>query len=274
MVLTLTTIVNADKIDDKNELILQKILELDDVEVTNVEISNNNIFVSIEVTDAMGYDTELISYWGSILGTSAMLKNNNISYSTVIIENLVDGEPYLYVSTNVVSIQDYQNNLIEDYEFWEESLVTAKKPTTHEVIEGSYLPLESLRVANVSAKSHSTAYIWWVVVFILLLFVVITFKNIFLHTKQKFFVAKNTLSKQTKHVSTAVQKHTKKGVAHTKHFYNTKGKKALNNVHEGSKKTLKKVSAESKKLSKTIVNKSLSTHKRVKKKLTEHKKNN
>lgn len=233
VLLTLTSIVSADKIDNKNELIMQKVLELDNITVSNIEISNSNIFVSIEVTEAMNYDAELIAYWGSIFGISAMLKNDDEFYSTVTIENLVDGEPYVYVSTNIISIQDYQNDMLEDYEFWEESLVTAQKPTTNDIVEGSNLPKETLIENNRSNSFFSIVKLWWFFIIIILLIIFFVYKNFSKiktnniskdNVKAKVISTKNYISDARKKISKVYDKKGKKIVSKTKKTIKTKSK--------------------------------------------------
>ncbi len=246
MVLSLTSIVSADKIDGKNELILKKVLELDNITINNVEISNNNIFVTIEVSEAMDYDTELIAYWGSIFGISAMLKNDNESYSTVTIENLIDGEPYVYVSTNVITIQDYQNDLLEDYEFWEESLVTSEKPSTKDIIDGANLPSESLREDASSNNSFSIIKLWWIIILILVFLFYLVYKkqskkgSISLDVKTKRARVKKNINVVRKKIGVAYAGKGKELVLKTKKSISSKSKRIASKTKDFAKKTNKK----------------------------------
>jgi hypothetical protein len=144
LVIVLLVISGCEKnknIDSQNEKILEKIFELENISVNNLNINEDTIFVSIEVSDANEYDTHLIEWWGTIFGISSMLKGD---YIFVIIENTVNQEPYTYVSSNVYSIKDFNEDRITDVEFWQESLITINSPKKAEILKAADLPLDTL----------------------------------------------------------------------------------------------------------------------------------
>lgn len=128
--------------DEKNEEILKKILELEEIDINKVEIQKDTIFVSMEASSAGEYDTQILEWWGAIFGISGMLKGD---YLVVIIENTVNKEAYTYISTNIYTIRDFTEDRISDAEFWDETLITSIKPKTNEIIDASGLPIQTLK---------------------------------------------------------------------------------------------------------------------------------
>jgi hypothetical protein len=131
----------SNNLDSQNEKILEKVLELEEIDVNKVKINKDTVFVSIEVSNANEHDSQLIEWWGNIFGISSLLKGD---YIFVIIENTVNQEPYTYVSSNIYSIRDFSEFTITDVEFWQESLITSEMPNNIDILEASNLPKDTL----------------------------------------------------------------------------------------------------------------------------------
>jgi short subunit fatty acids transporter len=144
LILALLLVLSActENADEKNEEILKKILELEEIDINKVEIQKDTIFVSMEASSAGEYDTQILEWWGAIFGISGMLKGD---YLVVIIENTVNKEAYTYISTNIYTIRDFTEDRISDAEFWDETLITSIKPKTNEIIDASGLPIQTLK---------------------------------------------------------------------------------------------------------------------------------
>jgi len=167
LILTLIIISGcSNKTDSKNEEILKKVLSLENIEYNEIKINNEQIIISIETSSANEYDTQLINWWGTIFGISSMLQGN---YEVVIIENTVNKEPYAYISTNIYTIQDFEEDRISDAEFWDETLITSNKPRTKEILEASGLPLQTLKQQETKKTNHAKT-----ILIILIILIIIT----------------------------------------------------------------------------------------------------
>ena len=155
----------SNNIDAKNEEILTRLLELEEIDVNKVSIDKDTIFVSIEVSSADEYDTQIIAWWGTIFGYSAVLQGD---YIAVIIENTVNKEPYAYISTNVYTIRDFEDSIITDAEFWDETLITSSKPRTRDVIRASGLPTEALTDEQTKIRTNTILIITLILIVIIL----------------------------------------------------------------------------------------------------------
>ena len=96
--------------------------------------------------------------------------------------------------------------------------------------------------------SKSPSALWWASIMMILLLVLVYYR--------RKDVA--SLMKKHEHKVRNVKEQAKRGVASTKRFYNTQGKKALKELHQGSKRAAKKAVSESRRL-----------HEKAKKKLQE-----
>jgi hypothetical protein len=148
LVLVLTAC-SSSSIDSKNEEILLKVISLEDIAVNKVSILDDVIFVSLDVALANQYDTQLLEWWGTIFSFSTLLSGD---YEVVIIENVLNDKPQVYVSSNMFSINDYINDKITDIQFWEESLISSDKPSTKEILLASGLPSHALSYTNQTAN--------------------------------------------------------------------------------------------------------------------------
>jgi hypothetical protein len=153
-------------IDNKNEEILSKVLEIDGVKTEEITISGTTIYVSIEASGADSYDSELIGWWASIFANSALLKGYEKDYLFVVIENTVNDVPYAYVSAPVVSIQDLMDGLIDDATFWDEVLITESKPKEKEIAEFSGLPSDLVYKTERSRGTSGflTTLLWIIII--------------------------------------------------------------------------------------------------------------
>ena len=224
------------KIDSKNEEILTKLLELEEIDVNEASISRDTILVSIEVSSADEYDEQLIAWWGTIFGYSAALQGD---YIAVIIENTVNNEPYTYISTNVYTIRDFEDSIITDADFWEETLVTASKPRTREVIRASGLPTETLtdeRTITIP-RTTTTKIIIWIIIIIISVAIIVT--GIILAKKRKPKKHKPTKTQQAKHEHKKTEKQTKQ--KHKEHL-----KKINEKIKTGTKKLKEKTKEKTK----------------------------
>ena len=236
LVLTLSNLVLADEIDSKNGEILNKLLSIDNISVSTVEITTKEIFVSIEVSDISSYDDELIGWWGTIFSVASLLKNEGAVYETVTIENLLDGEPYYYISTNMVSIVDYQNNIILDHEFWEESLVSASRPSYDEVVEAANFPTKLEVGTNwsdviVGIIKIIVGVLLLVGIIVLIVFGIKHFKKQKKHKKDVKKVIKKESKKDVKEEPVADKTVVKK----TEHKKPAKPNKTISNAKKGMK---------------------------------------
>ena len=178
IILTLLILVLSacSKIDSKNEQILTKVLKLENISLNEVSIKKDTIFVSIEASGANEYDTQIINWWGTIFGISSMLKSETTQqYKYVIIENTVNKEPYTYISANMITILDYNEDVLTDVEFWQETLITNNKPSISEIKQQSGLPNEALRVSKDSKTQKPITLI--IILIIILTLVILLFKN-------------------------------------------------------------------------------------------------
>jgi hypothetical protein len=224
----------SNKIDSQNEKILSKVLELEEIAVNKVEINKEVIFVSMEASKADEYDTQIINWWGTIFGISSMLKGD---YLIVIIENTVNKEPYTYISTNVYTIRDFNEDRISDAEFWDETLITEKKPKTSDVLKASNLPIETLTDTKktkipMDAKTIIMKIFTWLIILVVI-FLVIFFGRKIMKKKKK-----NKISHE-KSTKAKIKHHTRKTKEKIKKFYEKKVKPTTKKIKEKTKEKTK-----------------------------------
>lgn len=210
------------KIDKKNEQILERVFEIDKIDINKIEIKKDTIFVSMEASSAGEYDTQILEWWGTIFGIVGMLQGD---YMYVIIENTVNGEAYAYISTNVYTIRDFTEDRISDAEFWDETLITASKPKTQEILRASGLPKETLKDEAKKTRTNTTLITIIVVTLILAILTLLLFKNkkrkkqkTETHIAPKKSKNKENINKIQNTIKTKTKKITEKTKQQTKKF--------------------------------------------------------
>ncbi len=227
------------QINRANEVVLENILLAGGYGESHVSISDESILVSIEVSDANTYDEELIAWWGSIFGNAALLKGYGEAYSTITIENRVNGEAELYLGANLATVDDYIAVRIDDGTFWDEVLITSKKPTVKDIENYAGLPESALKRDQFIPKKERK--VGWLILLIIL---------ILIGGGISYLCIKHP--HQVKKVHKNVKMKTKKHVAQAKTLYATTGKKALQGAAAEGKRTYAEVKTEAKKLHKNL----------------------
>lgn len=238
------------KIDSMNEDVLKKLILAEGYGESEIQINGEAIIVSIEVSDANNYDAELIAWWGSIFGSSALLKGYEKSYYYTIIENKVNGEALMYLGINLVTVDDYVSVLIDDATFWEEVLITDTKPSAKDIADYSGLPANALiRNKSIAKKERNLG---WLV--ILITFLIIGGGVAYLFKKHP---------EKIKKTQKIVKKTAKKHIAQAKQFYNTKGKEIIKEAVSESKTIYQDIKTEAKE-----------THTKIKKEIEKQREKN
>lgn len=243
---------SKNEIDSQNEKILQRLLEIDDISVNNIDIDRDTIFVSIEVSAANEHDNHLIEWWGTIFGFSSILTGD---YLLVIIENTVNYEPYTYISSNVYSIRDFEEGLITDIEFWQESLITSNMPRKRDILEASNLPIHTLsdeRGFTMPTKFEIFGYDFsWLIRYLIIGLIVIAAGILIIIGIKKGSKIKNLYSNTKKHREKLSKTYKEKIVPKTKEL----GSKAKKTYNEKVAPKAKELTQKAKKKTKELMEK-------------------
>ena len=208
--------------DIANQYLLAALLDNEGFTASQVAIRHDTIIVSIETSEAGEYDAQLVAWWGSIFGNAALLKGHEKSYEHVIIENLVNGEPYAYVSANLVSVDDYAANKIDDATFWDEVLITDHKPQAREIEAHALLPQSALQRETTGSAGYSLkekrnlGWLWPLVALAVIALVVLGTIH-----EQRVRKATMRIKRHTRQVKQDVTTHVKK---HSERLQKHKGK--------------------------------------------------
>jgi len=282
--------------NDKNEDILGTLFDLNNLTYSHIDISDSEILVTIEASDADEFDTQLVSWFGLIFVNAGFLQGENHDYEYIIIEVTINDEPVSYFSTTRNSVLDYIDGIIDDELFWTEVTITSTKPSYNSIDAGTMLS-KNLLGTDTGGFSFNFFIPWYIFVIIGILiagvFIVLRkakkdSKDSSVKKNKESVSAKNknnesmntfkqscaTFGKKVdegimqggQFIVDNVVKYSKKGYTASKNYYDTKGKHDLQKLATKSKSIAKASGEKISKVSKDVQAKG--------KKLLDKKKNN
>jgi hypothetical protein len=203
------------RVANANEQILSRFLDIEGIPSHSTHIRGEMITVTIEVSDANEYDAQLVSWWGSIFGYSALLQGHKTSYEQVVIINNVNGEGYAYLAANLVTVDDFAANRIDEATFWDEVLITSSPPQSKDIAAFSGLPQSALSRDRFDSTTYTPKtdrnWSWLRPILALLIVALIVLSTIhqerIKHHSNKL---KETVHHHSKHVQKHVRHHTQK----------------------------------------------------------------
>ena len=242
MSLLFTSVVSASAYNEKNEDVLGRLLEINDVEYESIEITNEKIRVTIESSNASEYDTQLIAWWGLIFANAGLLEGEDQAYKYIIIQTNINREPIAYVSANRASVLDLMEGRIDDAMFWDEVSINPEEPSPGLIEANSFLPpsalntntRESILSKNTNGNNNSKWLLWIIILIIIAAIVVGLYK----------------FPKESGQLLARAKKHTQKTSKRAKELYDTKGKHIIHDISTKAKETGKVIGEKSKKFSK------------------------
>jgi hypothetical protein len=123
-VLALFLLASCGKADTsaKQEAVVKKVLDLQQVKYTDVQVKGSSIEVTYEASEATGFDNQLIIDWGTIFGTLA-----EFPYDPITIVNTINGQPTAKVTTTRADVHDFLRGVKNESQFWESVDIEAVK---------------------------------------------------------------------------------------------------------------------------------------------------
>ena len=265
MILLFSGLVYASSYNEKNEELLGKILDLNNVSYEDITIDNNKIIVVLETSSADKFDNQLIEWFGVVFINAGLLKGENQDYKYIILQLNINKEPITYISANRVSVLDLIENRIEEDVFWTEVTITKNKPSDTYIENGGLLYNELLGINSNRFLDVMLKIFLLIISIVVIIFALLFIKNKIKNNKNnnlydkckikykellKYFykysiVASKNIKKHSKVAGEQIKKHSSKAKESVKHYYDTKGKhtikKAVKTTKDITKKTSKKI---------------------------------